>query len=150
MKKLIPSILLLPVFIFGIIVLVNSSRGKAAQTSNSDVSLYISDSPDASRASEKEQNVDGISNSISNEISLKIITPKNNAVVSSPSLKVTGTTSARAEVFVNDLETQADQSGNFSVTLIVDEGDNYIVVLSHDESGKSAETEFTLTYQTTQ
>ena len=49
-------------------------------------------------------------------------------------------------MFVNESETKADSSGNFSATLTLDEGENYILVVANDSSGNYAEKEFTITY----
>lgn len=79
-------------------------------------------------------------------IQLAVTSPSGNVTVSSSSLTVRGKTVAGAEVFVNDLETKADASGNFSVTLTLDEGENYILIVTNDASGNYAEKEFTVTY----
>ena len=79
-------------------------------------------------------------------ITLTISTPSNNATVSSGSLTVKGKTVAGAEVFVNDLETKADASGNFSATMTLEEGDNYILIVANDAAGNYSEKELSITY----
>lgn len=79
-------------------------------------------------------------------ISLVISSPSDNTTVSSPSLKVRGKTVPGAEVFVNDWETTADASGDFSVTLMLDEGENYILVVTNDAVGNFSEKELTIIY----
>jgi hypothetical protein len=82
----------------------------------------------------------------STKITLSISSPKTGSTVTSSSLKISGKTSAGADVFVNELETKADASGNFSVTMSLDEGDNYIIVMANDAEGNVAEAELTVVY----
>jgi hypothetical protein len=82
----------------------------------------------------------------STKISLIISSPSNGATVGNASLKVSGKTTAGAEVFVNESETKADANGNFSVTITLDEGDNYIIVMANDSDGNVAEAELTIIY----
>lgn len=79
-------------------------------------------------------------------ISLTVSSPANNTTVSSASLMVRGKTVAGAEVFVNDAETTADASGNFSVSVNLDEGENYILVVVNDAAGNYSEKELTVIY----
>jgi cytoskeletal protein RodZ len=83
-----------------------------------------------------------------NEITLTVQSPADRSTVTSPVLKVTGTTKAGAEVFVNETETKADVTGKFSANITLDEEDNYIVVVANDENGNTAEAELTVIYQT--
>lgn len=79
-------------------------------------------------------------------ISLTVSSPANNTTTSSESITVKGKTVAGAEVFVNDVETRADASGNFSVTITLDEGENYILVVANDALGNYSEKELTVIY----
>lgn len=79
-------------------------------------------------------------------IQLTITAPSENVTVSSSSLIVRGKTTAGSEVFVNDVEAKVDANGNFSVTLTLDEGENYILVVANDGSGNYTEKELTVTY----
>jgi hypothetical protein len=79
-------------------------------------------------------------------IALTVSTPANNANVSVSSLPVKGKTVPGAEVFVNDVETIADAGGYFSVTLNLEEGDNYILIVANDVSGNYAEKELRVNY----
>lgn len=79
-------------------------------------------------------------------ISLTVSSPANNTTTSSESITVKGKTVAGAEVFVNDAETRADASGNFSVTITLDEGENYILVVVNDALGNYSEKELTVIY----
>ncbi|MBI5019028.1 hypothetical protein HZB58_02035 [Candidatus Gottesmanbacteria bacterium] len=79
-------------------------------------------------------------------ISLTVSSPTNNTTTSSESISVKGKTVAGAEVFVNDVETRADASGNFSVTITLDEGENYILIVVNDALGNYSEKELTVIY----
>ena len=83
---------------------------------------------------------------VTSGITLTISTPSNNTTVSNSSLAVKGKTVAGAEVFVNNAETKADANGNFSVNLTLEEGENYILIVSNDAAGTYAEKELTVTY----
>lgn len=80
------------------------------------------------------------------EITLTITSPANNTTVSESRVTVRGRTAPKAEVFVNDAETKADGNGDFSATVTLDEGENYILVVANDESGRFSEKELTVTY----
>ena len=82
----------------------------------------------------------------STKITLSISSPANGATVTKSSLTVRGRTAANAEVFVNELETRADAGGNFSASLTLEEGENYIIVMANDAMGNVAEAELTVTY----
>ncbi|MFZ5845610.1 MAG: hypothetical protein ACOY0S_04035 [Patescibacteria group bacterium] len=84
------------------------------------------------------------------EISLTITAPANGATVRSPKVVVRGKTVARAEIFVNEVETVADERGNFSATITLEEGENYILVVATDEQGQVAEKELVVTYDSGQ
>lgn len=83
---------------------------------------------------------------VTSGITLTISSPSNNTTVSGSSLTVKGKTVSGAEVFVNDLETKADTSGNFSVSLTLEEGENYILVVANDATGNYSEKELSITY----
>lgn len=81
------------------------------------------------------------------DITLTITQPEGGAVVKSASLIVKGTTKPNAEVFVNEKEARADGKGNFSVPLMLEEGDNDIVVTVTDEDGNISEQGLTVSYE---
>ncbi len=83
-------------------------------------------------------------------LGLNIVEPKNGAVVSNSNLKVSGKTAPNAEVFVNDKELRADSTGNFSITVALDEGDNSIIISANDDNGNFSEQELTITYEPSQ
>lgn len=80
------------------------------------------------------------------DISLSITTPTPGQVVTLDRITVSGNTSPGADVFINDVETKANAAGQFSAKLILDEGENYILVVANDVNGKYAEKELTVTY----
>lgn len=106
--------------------------------------------PSVGVISEEEQTVAGTANvgadTSVKQITLSVSSPKSGATVRSANLAVRGKTKARAEVFVNDMETTADAVGNFSANLTLEEGENYILVVAIDEMGNAAEKELTVTY----
>lgn len=79
---------------------------------------------------------------------LVIHEPSIDAIVREASVTVKGTTSPGAEVFINDKETIADAKGNFSISIALDEGENYILVTANDTDGNYKEVELTITYET--
>lgn len=72
---------------------------------------------------------------------LTILAPKNNATVNTASVTVTGKTNPGASVIINDIEMKADAAGNFSRTLALDEGENYVSIVAYTESGDVSETQ---------
>lgn len=80
------------------------------------------------------------------EIALAIVSPADKDTVSEPRVSVRGRTAPNAEVFINEVETRADASGNFSATVPLEEGENYILVVANDERGSFSEKELTVTY----
>ena len=81
-----------------------------------------------------------------NALVLSISTPADGATLTAAKLTVRGTTTPKADVFINELETRADAGGNFSGTLTLDEGENLIVIIVNDESGNVAEKDLTVFY----
>jgi hypothetical protein len=81
-----------------------------------------------------------------NQITLSVTSPLNNATVTSPALTVRGKTAPNAEVFVNDAETKADAGGNFFASITLDEGENPVVIVANDANGNSAEQDIMVTY----
>jgi hypothetical protein len=81
-------------------------------------------------------------------LTLEIIEPKENAIYNSPLIKVSGKTSAYAEVYVNDIQTKADEKGYFSLNYNLDEGENLLTITANDQDGNYAEKEITVFLQT--
>ena len=112
--------------------------------------IFQGNQPTKSQADQTDINQSSIPTSkpISQGMILEINEPKNNAVYNSPSIKVSGKTSANAEVYVNDIETIADLDGNFSINYNLDEGENLLTVVVGDSVGNYAEKEITVYLQT--
>lgn len=85
--------------------------------------------------------------STTEDLNLEIIAPKNNITVSNSSLTIKGKTAPMVDVFVNEVETKADAQGNFSAKLVLDEGENIIVIFANDAEGNSVESELSITYE---
>jgi len=124
---------------------------KDLNTSNSKEMVKSGDKDYMQEELEQTENINSTTEepvaSYKNEITLAIKTPKNGDIVTSSSLSVTGTTSPNAEVFVNDKETKADSDGDFSVKLILEEDENYILITANDSEGNSAEQDLSVIYQ---
>lgn len=84
---------------------------------------------------------------VSAGLTLSIITPTTNMVTNESRLQVRGMTAPAAEVFVNDLTLKADSKGNFSTTVMLDEGENIISVSANDVEGNYATEEIIVTYE---
>lgn len=80
------------------------------------------------------------------QILLTISSPVNGSTVTSGSITVKGITTPKAEVFINDKSVIADSLGSFSVSIILDEGENSIVIAVNDSNGNYSEKELTVTY----
>lgn len=80
------------------------------------------------------------------QLSLAITQPIDGTQFTTARIIVAGKTAAKAEVFISDQELIADGSGNFSTSLILDEGENIIMVVANDDSGNSSEQEITVSY----
>ena len=85
----------------------------------------------------KQQVDDGLKESSQ----LSITTPEESLIVDQENLIVSGNTnpSSFVVIFVNDKEniTTADETGNFSLEVVLDDGGNYIEIHSLDEDGNS-------------
>ena len=64
----------------------------------------------------------------SGNIPLTITNPVNGSIVRNARIAVSGKTSPNANVFVNNLDLMANNKGDFSTNIILDEGENMIVV----------------------
>jgi len=78
---------------------------------------------------------------------LKIITPINKSIVHQPSVTLSGNTAVNATVYVNENEHTADEQGNFSAAINLDEGENTIYIMAHDNLGNSSQQEITVTLE---
>ncbi len=67
---------------------------------------------------------------------LEVVAPQNESVVSASSVTVQGRTAADAVVSVNGQAVDVDASGNFKVTISLDQGPNAIEIIASDFHGK--------------
>ena len=87
-----------------------------------------------------------IEEDISGEFFLQISSPQDGVTVNSSTISVSGKTKTNADVFINDLETKADDDGVFSVNLTLEEGENIIIITAGDDEGNFDEKELTVNY----
>ena len=83
---------------------------------------------------------------------LTITQPEDDSIVAEDEVTVSGITSKNATVAVvssdDEAAIQADEFGNFSVTVEISSGANTISVVSYDENGNSSATELTVVFST--
>ena len=138
------SIILLVAILFGGIWFVYRDKQSAQKSATSEMTPQDGrPTPNISPVTTPVVNGGAV---VASEISLTISSPVNGATVTTDSVVVRGKTKPNAEVFVNDEATVADTSGNFSVTLNLDEGDNPIVISANDADGNVAEKELIVNY----
>ena len=68
----------------------------------------------------------------SGEFFLKVDSPQDGTTVTESTISVSGKTKSYADVFINELETKADDDGVFSVNLTLEEGENIIIITAGD------------------
>ena len=100
-----------------------------------------------SSTGEVNQQTGGLVDYTETRINLEISQPKDRTTIAYPELTVIGKTTAGAEIFINDLQTTADERGNFQANIVVDEGENIIAVVVNDSQGNFAEKELTITLE---
>ena len=86
----------------------------------------------------------------SEKVFLQISEPKDNVTVANQAITIKGKAISNGFVFVNDQEFRAGLNGNFSTTVILDEGENYILVVVSDEYGNSLEKDIVVNLESTQ
>ena len=80
-------------------------------------------------------------------LTLHIGNPAAGQVLKESTLKVSGVTSPKAEVAINDIELVADGQGRFSGSIELDEGENTIVIVANDTDGNYEEEELVVIYE---
>lgn len=111
-----------------------------------DVSTYTTPVPTTQTDIGSQTSATRETASATKTIPLVVTSPVDGSTVTSASLSVRGTTAPFAEVFINDVEIRADASGDFTVQITLDEGENIIVVIANDADGNLVEKELTITY----
>lgn len=147
MKKIAIALIALGIvtILFGIIIIRNQSR---VQNDDAFEDLEIIPDSESVLTTTAPTVPDSLPTvATASEIPLTISSPAADSIVKSTPISVKGITTPRAEVFINDKETVADESGNFSSALTLDEGENLIIVTVNDEEGNTAEKEIVVTYE---
>lgn len=80
-------------------------------------------------------------------LSLILSSPTNGQTVTTSQIIVAGKTTPKAEIFINDVELSADANGNFSQSLTLEEGENYILIVANDTDGNFGEKELSIIYE---
>lgn len=88
-----------------------------------------------STSNEKKTETPKAESVTTNKILLTIISPVNGETLNSTDATVKGKTVANADVFVNDQAGKADTTGNFSIKVPLEEGENQIEVFANDQNG---------------
>ncbi|MFZ5535784.1 MAG: Ig-like domain-containing protein [Patescibacteria group bacterium] len=145
MKKYLP-LLIIAVVIFGAIVGLKKIRNEQNVNPIAPLTTTIIPNNQEDSVNESPELTGTVSRG--SAITLVVTSPQDNSTVTTGSLVVRGKTVPGAEVFVNDAETRADTGGNFSVTISLDEGENYILVVANDPQGNYSEKEITVIYET--
>lgn len=74
---------------------------------------------------------------LSNPFFLEIISPVDGLTVAVAKVKVQGRTVPGADVFVNENQVVTDKSGNFSINISLQEGENPILISAGNETGEA-------------
>ena len=86
----------------------------------------------------------------SEKISLKILSPENNALINTEKIKITGKTSANINVIIlsedDELIVQSDAQGQFSQEITLSAGTNEIKISAFDDNGAEATVNLNLVY----
>ena len=86
----------------------------------------------------------------SQQIQLTVTSPTDGQTVTTPNIIVTGKTVGEAEISINEKDIVADAEGNFSIPVILDEGENILSISAHDKEGNYAEKELTIIFESEQ
>jgi len=79
-----------------------------------------------------------------NALFLTISSPQNKQTTKEASIFIKGKTLPRTPVMVNEFEIVSDSSGNFSQSVSLDEGENYISVVAYSPEGDAVEKELVI------
>lgn len=86
-------------------------------------------------------------NIVGSKFTFSVTSPTSGTTVKSSAIQVIGKTVPNADIFINELDTRADNNGNFSVAYTLEEGENYLVVGANDDAGNYLEADVTVTYE---
>jgi len=144
MKKI--YFLLTLLIIFGFLVVYSRQMKKTTPTESGQTIPTQSITINQSETTQTTETTTNISEGLTLEVNL----PVNNSTVNTVSTLVKGKTSPNVEVFINEKEIKADSNGEFSTTVVLEEGENYIIVSANDEQGNYAEKEVMVNLETVQ
>ncbi len=80
-------------------------------------------------------------------LSVSITSPLDEAVVNTPQVDVTGQAPPETVITINDVIVVVDASGQFSATVLLDEGPNELAIKASDPAGNEADSQLTVTYE---
>jgi hypothetical protein len=146
-KKTLENILLVTVIIFvavGVVVLIVRNQKTGTQNTPQKVTNNVQETPQPQETAIRNEASSMVTQL--SQIFLSVTSPKDNATVTSSKVSIKGVTRPKAEVYVNESEGTADSSGNFSLSIALDEGENPVIVTAVDADGNVAETALTVTY----
>jgi len=78
------------------------------------------------------------------KINLLVTEPLEGETVTNSAITIKGVTNPNATVFINEKEIKADSNGNFMTSLVIEEGENLLVIIAHDEYGNYIEKELAI------
>lgn len=84
------------------------------------------------------------------KIFLQVDEPENNITVNNPIINISGKTISNAFIFINEQELKADMNGDFTSATILEEGENYILIVASDDLGNSIEKDILVNLETIQ
>ncbi len=141
MKKLLSALFLLAVFL--ILIIYRVSGPKKAEKNSLILTPPVKSTLETQQVSDKQTNTD-----TKEEIILNIASPLDKSTVDTPTIQVKGQTLPGETVFINEKELQSDSSGNFSTSINLDEGENYVIVVVSDKEGNYAEKDLVVYLET--
>jgi hypothetical protein len=78
---------------------------------------------------------------------VQVLSPQDGAVVNTPQVQVTGTSSPGSVVSINEVILIVGADGQFTATVPLDEGLNLIEIIASNDSGSETSVELTVTYE---
>jgi hypothetical protein len=78
---------------------------------------------------------------------IQVLSPQDGAVVNTPQIQVTGTSTPGSVVTVNDVILIVGADGQFTAAIPLEEGPNLIEVIASNDSGSETSVELTVTYE---
>ncbi len=142
MKGTLPLIVVAIVLVIGVSLMISKSKNSPTSTTTNNLTQNISPTGTSAPTT--------VPTSTQNNLPLSITAPIDKSTVATATISVKGKTGAKAQVAVNDVETTADASGNFSASVALDEGENTIFIVVNDAAGNVTEKELTVIYDSGQ